>query len=366
MKFDNRSSFWVIGMALFAMFFGSGNLIYPLYIGTQAHAAWLSSTLGFLITAVFLPFLGVIAMVLYRGSYDNFFKMIGQRNGFLLCILLLTVWIPLGSGPRCMTLAYASLASYFPNMPPLWVFSLIYSLLVFIVITRKVGVLDILGKFITPLLLGCIALITYKGFAALPQTNIFQDFDGSVFWSGLVEGYNTMDLIASFFFSASVIHIIHSAGSHMRESLSLVFKSSIVGILLLGVVYVCQIGLSAHYYQEVEGVAKDQILAYLAQHILGANWSFVAILAIFLACFSTSIALIIAYTDFLHEEIFQAKQHPYVSILIALAVTFVVSLFGLQGIALITTPALKVCYPLLLGLIIYNVTHYMLKRKEIA
>lgn len=136
MKIHNRSSPLIIGMALFAMFFGSGNLIYPLFIGTESQTAWLSSTLGFLIAAVLLPFFGVIAMVLYKGNYDNFFQTIGKKNGFILSLVLLTVWIPLGSAPRCMTLAYASMESYFSFMPPLWLFCIIYSILVFIVISR--------------------------------------------------------------------------------------------------------------------------------------------------------------------------------------------------------------------------------------
>jgi LIVCS family branched-chain amino acid:cation transporter len=123
MKIHNRSSPLIIGMALFAMFFGSGNLIYPLYIGTEAETSWVSATLGFLIAAVLLPFLGVIAMVLYRGSYDEFFNSIGKKMGFILSLILLTVWIPLGSAPRCMTLAYASIDSYFANTPPLWLYS---------------------------------------------------------------------------------------------------------------------------------------------------------------------------------------------------------------------------------------------------
>jgi LIVCS family branched-chain amino acid:cation transporter len=172
---------------------------------------------------------------------------------------------------------------------------------------------------------------------------------------GVVEGYNTMDLIASFFFSASVIHILNQSGSKISESLSLVLKSSIVGMMILAAVYVGLISLSAHYVGSLDGVPKDQLLAYLSQHILGPNWSILAILAIFLACFSTSVALIIAYTDFLHDEIFKEKQHPYFSILLALAITFIMSMFRLEGITFITAPILQVFYPLLLILIIYNI-----------
>lgn len=364
MKIDSRSSPLIIGMALFAMFFGSGNLIYPLYIGITAETAWLSTTIGFLIAAVLLPFLGVIAMVLYKGSYDNFFNTIGQRNGFIMSLILLTVWIPLGSAPRCMTLGYASMDSYFSYFPPLWLFSIFYSVLVFFSIAGKVGVLDILGKYITPLLLGCIAIICIIGFYTLPDIKVFEPFDSSLFLMGVLEGYNTMDLIASFFFSASVIHILIQRGGKISDSLALTFRSSIIGMVLLAVVYVSLISLSAHFSEHLSGVPKDQLLAYLSQHVLGPFWSFIAIAAIFLACFSTSIALIIAYTDFLHEEIFQAKQHPYLSILLALGITFVMSMFKLEGITYVTAPILQVFYPFLLGLILFNIGKYAYRRKK--
>jgi LIVCS family branched-chain amino acid:cation transporter len=293
-------------------------------------------------------------MVLYRGSYVNFFNTLGKKGGFLLSAILLTVWIPLGSAPRCMTLAYASFASYFEAFPPLWIFALFYSALVFLSIARRLAVLDILGKVITPLLLICIGLIFFKGVISLPEADP-AEFTGSFFLLGLSEGYNTMDLIASFFFSASVIHLLtqENKGS-LAKTLPLVFKSSVLGISILGSVYVCLILLSAHFAPFLQGIPKDQILATLAQHILGPVWSVAAIAAIFLACFSTSIALILAYTDFLHEEIFLQKINPNAAMALALAVSFVMSLFGLQGITTVTAPVLKLGYPILIGLIAYN------------
>ena len=183
MKLGKKTSILIIGMALFSMFFGSGNLIFPLYIGTLAKEAWMPAAAGFLISAVLLPFLGALAMVLYRGNYSDFFDTIGRRWGFLLSAILLTVWIPLGSAPRCMTLSYASLISYFGVAPPLWAFCLIYSVFIYFVITRGLEVLDILGKVITPLLLICIALIFTKGSLVMPAVQD-PEFQGSFFSSG--------------------------------------------------------------------------------------------------------------------------------------------------------------------------------------
>ena len=354
MKLDKGTPSLIIGLALFAMFFGSGNLIYPLFVGKVSQDHWLTMGMGFLTTAVLLPFLGVVAMVMYKGCYASFFNTIGRIPGFILSTFLLTIWIPLGSAPRCMTLAFASLNSYFDSMPSLWIFSLLYSALVFFVVSKKLGILDILGKWITPLLLGSIACVFYQGFVAPPTPAVVDGINEGLFLSGIIEGYNTMDLIASFFFSASVIHIINQSGSTMKQTLRLVARSSIIGISFLGGVYISLIAVSARHAGLLEGVPKDEALAYLAQVLMGPTWSFAAILAIILACFSTSIALILAYTDYSHDEVFKQKQHPVLSVVIALAATYVMSLFGLEGITFVTAPVFKICYPILICLILWN------------
>ena len=175
-----------------------------------------------------------------------------------------------------------------------------------------------------------------------------------------------MDLIASFFFSASVIHLLtQSKEEEISKALPLVLKGSVVGMLILATVYICLISLAAHFAPFLEGVPKDQLLAHLAQDILGPTWSVVALATIFLACFSTSIALIIAYTDFLHEQVFQLQFNSSIAMLIALAVAFVMSLFGLEGITFITAPVLKIGYPVLIVLIVYNVGKMVITQRLI-
>ena len=152
MSQTQKHSSLVIGLALFSMFFGSGNLIYPLFIGKIAEQSWVSAALGFCCTGVLFPFLGVIAMVLYKGSYSEFFNLFGKRFGFLLTLAILTVWIPLGSAPRCVILSYSSMKANLA-MPPLWLFSAFYCLLLYFVVRNKSRMLDILGYVLTPTLL---------------------------------------------------------------------------------------------------------------------------------------------------------------------------------------------------------------------
>ncbi|NGX62638.1 MAG: Branched-chain amino acid transport system 2 carrier protein [Candidatus Anoxychlamydiales bacterium] len=363
MSVSKKNSSVVIGLALFAMFFGSGNLIYPLFVGANSTNTWVGSALGFLTAAVLLPFLGVIAMVLFKGDYQSFFKILGKKLGFLFSMLLLTIWIPLGSAPRCIALAYSSISTYV-NIGPIWVFALIYSLVVFFVIKRKMGFLDILGKIITPLLIGSILIIFFVGIKT--DMNLVSTKSDFSFFKSLKEGYNTMDLIASFFFSASVIHILYKKTKSMPSSIKMIIKSSVLGISLLAFTYVILIFISAKFAPYLLEVKKEQLLAFLARIILGSKYSIISLIAIVLACFSTSVALVVAYSDFLQNQVFKNNKDINVSILFSIFISYVMSLFGLSGITFITAPVLKICYPILLGLIFVNIIKIIVQEKSLT
>ena len=253
---------------------------------------------------------------------------------------------------------------YFGGAVPIWLFSLLYSVMVYFVIRKNIGVLDIIGRYITPVLLASIGVVCVKAFIDLPELQSGSAFDGEHFLMGITEGYNTMDLIAAFFFSASVIHIINKSGNTMGKTLSLVFKSSLIGMGILGAVYICLIAMAGHYSAILVDVPNDQMLAFLSQAILGPAWSIVAIVAICSACFSTSIALILVYMEFLEDDVLKNEKYHNLSIFIALGSSYVMSLFGLQGITYITAPILKICYPLLLILIVFNIIKMAIRAKK--
>lgn len=351
----NLSSFF-IGLALFSMFFGSGNLIFPLFVGQTAETQWPIASLGFGLTAVIVPFIGVVAMVVFRGNYTRFFNILGNKIGFLITFVLLTVWIPFGSAPRCIILAYNSLASYL-TMPSIWIVSLFYSFLLFLVVYKKSRMLNILGYFLTPILLSCLAFIVVKGilFTEAPIEQLPKDFTVNMFFLGLKEGYNTMDLIASFFFSASIISILEKSQSDKISPLKKTLHSCIIGIVILGVVYIGLIHLSAIHAPSLEGIPKDQLLAHIAKSVMGENLGIIAAITIVLACFTTSVAMIVVYTDFLSEKVFSRSSfNP--SMLLSLLVSFAMSISGIEGITTLTAPILSLFYPSLIILIAVNIS----------
>lgn len=360
-----KFSFFFIGLALFSMFFGSGNLIFPLYVGQQSEGQFLPAAAGFLLAAVAVPFLGVLAMIVYEGDYTSFFGCLGKKMGFIITAILLTVWIPLGSGPRCIALAHSSLSNNY-TMPPLWLFSLGYCALTSFVMFKKTRMLDILGYCLTPALIGCLTLITMRGLNFLPPDTSTSLPSSDVFFQGLQEGYNTMDLIAAFFFSASIIEILKNTCSPESNPLKIAFQACVVGITLLAIVYLGLVGLGAIHTDRLIDVPKDQLLAHIAKTVLGPEMTLVAVTAIVLACFTTSVALVVVYSEFLMKTLFKNTNDKRWGIYGTLLVSFVMSIFGLSGITFITAPVLQFCYPLLIVMIVVNLSIKMVQNKFIS
>ncbi|MBA3238565.1 MAG: branched-chain amino acid transport system II carrier protein [Parachlamydiaceae bacterium] len=367
MSQNRQLSFFVIGLALFSMFFGSGNLIFPLFLGQIAGGEWVYASLGFFLTAVLLPLTGIVAMLVYKGDYCAFFGSLGKTGGLLAILALLTVWIPLGSGPRCVALAYASMLPYLDSPPSLWLISALYCLTVFIVVYKKSRILDVLGYVLTPLLLLCLALIIGKGIDF--QTLAIAPITGnsfSLFFRGLTEGYNTMDLIASFFFSASVIEILRNSSHDEAGSLSKTFKASIVGASLLAIVYVGLICLATSHEGQLHDIPKEQLLVHIAKDLLGTQIGLIASGAVFLACFTTSVALATVFANFLAEKLMGSSKYYPLALAVTQLATFGMSIIGLKGITAITEPVLQIFYPTLMILIVINVGRKWLPQPEVS
>lgn len=356
-KINTRNP-WIIGLALFSMFFGSGNLIFPIAVGQFAQEHYLSAVFGFCLTAVLVPFMGVIAMVMYHGDYMKFFAVIGNKLSMVLAVALLLFWIPLGSGPRCITLSYAAVQNYLGNTP-LWIFSLVYSLLIYALTYRKNRVIDILGRVLTPCLLVMLAIVFVKGFFETTGLGSIEHSSWTVFVKGLGEGYNTQDLIAAFFFSSSIIAILTHKGDVDEEkddrfALRLALKSSFIGIVILGIVYLGLLYLGAAHAPILDGVTKDKLLPTLVHMLLGEHLGFVAALAIALACVTTSVALALVFSDFLRISIFKEKISHGIALAITSVFTFAMSLQGFATISAILSVAMQCFYPLLIVMILYN------------
>jgi len=352
------------GLAMFSMFFGAGNIVFPLAVGKYAQDQNFYAIIGLLITAVGVPFLGLIAMTLYNGNYVHFFERIGKVPGFLVALIIMGLIGPFGATPRLLTVSYSTIEIYFPNLDLYW-FSICSCILIFLLTFRKNRILDILGYVLTPLLLLSLAIIIVKGiwFASTLPASTNQPLD--IFMMGLHEGYQTMDLPGAFFFSSIVLACLEGVdtshetpgGKNYRKIISMTLNAGAIGMSLLALTYIGFSYVAAYHSPALEGISKDRILANLALEILGPSASMVAIAAVALACLTTAIALVAVFTEFLHFDIFRKKIGYIPSLIATLVLTFFISTWGFEGIAKILTPALLISYPALIVLSIMNLLH---------
>ena len=345
------------GFALFSMFFGAGNIIFPLIVGQKAADQTFWAILGLLLTAVVVPFAGVLAMVLYDGSYSKFFSRIGKLPGFILTVIILTLLGPIGSIPRCIALSYSTISALIPALSSTG-FSAAACLLIYLLSTRKKRLLSILGNYLTPLLLILLLGIILKGLLAPAQTVLGPTMEIHPFWYGLKEGYNTMDLMAAFFFSSTIISILkvkeRSFNSQSHGYLKIMIKASLIGGFLLAAVYIGFSYVAAFHASNLPIKSDDQLLSILAIKVAGPYAGYVACATIALACLTTAIALSAVFADFVQKEIFSYKI-PYEKVLAAtLLVAFFVSTFEFTAISAFLAPILKICYPGLIALTVFN------------
>lgn len=360
---------WATGMAIFAMFFGAGNIIFPLALGQQTMDQTPYAIVGLLMTAVIVPFSGLLAMFLYEGKIEPFFGRLGSKVGLALAFFIIALLGPLGSTPRCIALSFSTLNLAYPGLDSFW-FNAIACGCLFLMAYKKQHLLSILGYVLTPLLLGLLALIIIKGFLdPWPEVSSLAQFEAlDSFWKGLKEGYNTMDLLAAFFFAPVIIQLTQLKTSHLVDTkgrLYFVLKASAMGALLLGVIYIGFCLLAAKYTGDLQGVPAAELLGVISLNILGPQGGLIVCMTVVLACLTTAVALIAAFAGFVQQDILGGKiSYPWILALSVLA-TDIVACFEFQGITQFLTPVLEVSYPFLIALTAYNLIERLYHLKGI-
>jgi branched-chain amino acid:cation transporter, LIVCS family len=362
-----KSQSLAIGLAMFSMFFGAGNIIFPLAVGQFAGDKNLFAISGLILTAAIMPIAGVIAMILFDGNYRQFFGRLGKTPGFLLAFVTITLLGPLGSSPRCIALAYTTLKTSFPGLS-IGIFSAISCALIFLLAFKKNHILTILGWVLTPLLLGSLITIIGIGLLTNPETQNIHQSDTNIFLYGLKEGYNTMDLLAAFFISSTIIGILKmrfKENAFSKTYTGTAFRASMIGAFLLSVIYIGFSYLAAMHGNDIATGSKDELLRAIAMRLTGEHAGILVCLTIALACLTTAIALISAFTDFVQKEVFQEKISYEMTLIGALLITFFVSTFEFTGISIFLDPIMQICYPGLIVLTILNIAYQLKNFKPI-
>lgn len=350
----------VAGLALFSMFFGAGDLIWPLILGGASGDCNFFAMLGLLITGVTLPFLGLMAMMLFEGDTRAFFGQTGPRMGWLLLCVIQLILGPLGTTPRLITLSYATLKPYLFEGMTLGHFSVLSALVIFVFTLRKSRVVNTLGIILCPMLLLTLGSILVMGFIQpLPEPAVMALESKQAFWSGLNVGYNTLDIIASFIFAPLVLSYFTTDGgiSSRREVFKKMVKASTLAALLLGGMYIGLTYIASYYTPLLPAHLPEERLAALSLFLLGPYGAFFSCIAVALSCLTTAIPIAMISAEFLHRDVTRGKLPMVACSLLALALSMGVANVGFMGIAEMLSPILQILCPGLIILSLLNIFH---------
>ncbi len=360
-----------LGFMTLSLFIGAGNIIYPPMVGLQAGAnVWVTAS-GFLITAVGLPILTVIALSKVEGDMTNLSAPIGKWASIVLAVVCYLSVGPLFAIPRTATVSYEIGVIPFlqdgGSKSALLIFSLFYFVFVTVISLYPTRLLDILGNALSPLKLLVIALLGIAAFLypAGPVGDIVKPYDATPFPQGFVDGYLTMDTLGALVFGIVIVTAIRSRG--IVEQAQIVRYASIAGFMALIGFVLIYIGLfklgnnsSTIAAEATNGAA---ILHRYVRHTFGSNGDIFLAILINLACAVTAIGLTTACATYF-SSLFRL---PYKGTAIALAFAgFAISNLGLTKIIEISVFALTAIYPPCIVLVLLSFLKPCFKRPQIV
>ena len=352
----------LVAVTLFGMFFGAGNLIFPVHLGQIAGRNMIPAMIGFIITAVGIPILGVAAIGnTHSDGLQALASKVGRRYGIVFtCLLYLTIG-PFFAIPRCATTSYttgiAPMIAGIPEATALFGFSLIFFAIVLALSLRPANITIWIGKIINPLFLVFLAVLVVSALvrpsATIASVEPVAAYQSGALFSGFIEGYGTMDAIAGLAFGIVVIDIIRAMGVEDDTEIARdVLLSGTMTGLLMALIYVATIVMGAQSRGLFETSENGGIaLAQISGHYLGAAGSLVLALTITFACLKTSIGLVTSCAD-TFERMFPKGPSYKVWAIGFTAFSFVVSNFGLSNILDYSLPVLMFLYPLAITLIV--------------
>ncbi|MEK4299824.1 branched-chain amino acid transport system II carrier protein [Oceanobacillus sp. FSL W8-0428] len=352
-------NYLAIAFMLFALFFGAGNLIFPAQLGQLSGDNLTPAIIGFLATGVGLPFLGIMAMGFSgKNNLQELASRVHPIYGLAFTALLYLTIGPFFAAPRTGTVAYeVGIAPYVndgAHSTVLLIFTGVFFLITLLFSLFPSKIVDNIGKFLAPalviLLLVLLAVAFFNPMGSIQSPD--ETYQSAAFFTGFIEGYNTMDALAALVFGIIIINVIKGFGiTNNNQILSAVTKIGLTSTALLAIIYVGISYLGATSVTEL-GVFDNggPVLSGAASHYFGTFGAILLAAIIILACLTTAIGLVTANAEYFHSLIPAIGYKPFVFFFSIL--TFVVANFGLENIISYSVPVLMFLYPLAMVLVL--------------
>ncbi|MDO5673246.1 MAG: branched-chain amino acid transport system II carrier protein [Actinomycetaceae bacterium] len=354
----------IAGMALFAMFFGAGNLIFPTMMGVEAGNNLPAAITGFVLTGVCLPALGIVASATSTSGVLGLTERMGKKFGMAFTVVIFLSIGVLYAIPRVATVSYETslrpfLASSGLDMSvgsagngvALAIFTLVFFGVSAWLALNPGKLVDRIGTWLTPALLALLVLLITVGLFTMNAIggDAVEKYASAPLTVGLVDGYFTMDAMASIVFGGIVIDSLRRAGFTGRAQIfTSTVSSGIVAGVLLGGVYIGLANLGARVQREGIETGADA-LSKASRHLFGATGQIVFGAIVFLACLTTAVGLIGASTKFFRE--FFPKINQPTMVMIHVFISGAIANLGLAIILQIIGPITLFIYPITIAVI---------------
>lgn len=346
----------IIGLALFALYFGAGNLIFPPTVGQAAGTDWLVAIIGFSITGIVLPLLAVVAIYNTGGTMETLFKPVGKWFYIPFNLILMICIGMLVTMPRMAATTYELGVEKITPGVPLVVANIVYFLVVFYFCLNKSTIIDKVGKWLTPALVLILAFIVIKGIVSPIGTPIYTNQDNTLS-SSLLSAYQTGDVGTGILVAPIIIAAILSYGYRGRQIKALIFPSIVIAGLCLLFVYGGLLYIGATVSDILPANLSDiERLSTIVEMSLGSFGIYAVAFAIILACLTSTIGIMAIVAEFVNE-ITKNKigYKAWVAIIATICAT--IASFGVAQIVELTFPIFLAVYPIIIALVLLGTFH---------
>lgn len=347
------------------MLFGAGNLIFPVHLGQLAGGHWLSASSGFLISGVLIPLMALLAISITKsnGIYDLAFPN-GRRYALLFLILVHATLGPLFATPRTATVPYAiGIAPHLSassNHLGLLIYSAGFFAVTYYLSVKQGRITDLIGKILNPLFLlllfGIFLLAFIHPMGSAATGPIQSAYQHASFANGFLQGYNTMDGLASLAFGITVIMAIRGFGIKRERTISwTVAKSGLLGMIGIAVIYISLTWLGATSLHHFNLAANGgTTLSQIAHYYMGTFGDALLATLATVTCMTSAMGLVVAFSQDFHRRFPKISYKAFLRFNCGLS--FIIANLGLNQIIAWSTPVLMFLYPLAITLIILSIT----------
>lgn len=346
---------FVIGFALFSMFFGAGNVIFPPFLGMEAGPEWFRGFVFYYLADIGLALVAIFAMLKCNSDVDGITKRAGKIPSILLSSAMVLCVGPLLAIPRTAATTYEmTIVPLLGNVNSI-IFSIIFFALILLLCINESSVVDIVGKILTPALFIGLLILIFRGVAVPMGVIAAEPKIDNVISSGVISGYQTMDVLAALIFGIIILKTAKAKGYRSRkEKFNVIGGAGVIAAVGLLIVYcgLTYLGATASMLFD-SSVNRSVLLVTIIQSILGQVGIVVLGVVVALACITTAVALVSSSATFF-ARLSNGKVNYRVLVAVICTFSAVVSNVGLDMIVSISVPILNIVYPAALTLIILS------------